>query len=98
MKSCQLVTTALALLGCSLCINARDLPDQKIVLACSSTNLPQMVDIDHAIKISDYWAPQSVRRQMLARAREACMNRPTAVLTFVPPKGDEPLAMPIASK
>ena len=28
----------------------------------------------------------------------AIMNRPTAVLTFVPPKGDEPLAMPIASK
>jgi len=98
MKSCQLPMTALALLGCAVCANARDLPDQKIVLACPTTSLPQIVDIDRAIQISDYRAPRNVRQRMLVLAREACANRPTAVLTFVPPNGDEPLATPIASK
>jgi len=98
MKSCLPALTALALLGSSLCTIARDLPERKIVLPCSATNPPQLLDIDHAIKVSDYWAPRSVRLQMLALAREACANRPTAVLTFLPPQGDESFAAPIASK
>jgi hypothetical protein len=98
MKSCLFALTALALLGSSVCATARNLPDVKIVLACSKTNLPQMADVNHAIEVSDYWAPTDVRRQMVTLAREACASRPTAVLAFVPPHGGESLAAPLATK
>jgi len=98
MKSCLLALTALALLGSAVCTNARDVPDAKIVVACSKTSPPQIGDIDHAIKVSDYWAPTDVRRHMLALARDACASRPAAVLAFVPPQGSESLAGPVSSK
>jgi hypothetical protein len=91
MKLCHIGLAALVLLGSPLCVNAQDKPDRTIVLACS-TRLPVMADIVHAIEISDYWAPVNVRRKILSLAREACAQRPTAVLAFVPRESQAPVA------
>ena len=85
MKSLRLALATFGLLGCTFSAQAREAPNQKIVMACSGTHPPIMADIAHAIEVSDYWAPQTARRQMLELAREACARRPAAVLTFVPP-------------
>ena len=96
MKLERIAAVALVLLGTGLCAEARDHADRKIVIACPPTRAPMMADVVTAIEFSDYDASPSVRREILARAREACAARPDAVLSFAPPEraqsGDSQLA------
>jgi hypothetical protein len=88
MKAFFLATAALALMGGTLSASALEKPDRKIVLTCSATHRPMMAEVVQAIEFSDYTASPSVRREILALARERCASQPSAVLTFVPPQGE----------
>jgi|SRR6516225_8717173 hypothetical protein len=95
----QRLAAFVVLLCCSVSTPAHESPTRKIVLKCPPDRQPMMWDIERAIEYSDYFAPPSVRREMLARAREACTDHPSMSLTFMPPadaKGAP--SMEIASK
>jgi hypothetical protein len=92
-----LATAAFAQAGAAI-PGAEGTPKQGIVLACSKAHPPIMTDVARAIDASDYWAPRDVRREMLVLARDACATKPGAVLTFVPPKRNDALDAPMASK
>ena len=84
MKNLRLAALA-TLLCCSLPVQGHERPVRKIVLKCPPDRQPMMWDVQRAIESSDYFASPTARREMLARAREACMNRPSSTLTFMPP-------------
>lgn len=59
-------------------------PGGRIVLTCSAERAPRMADVARAVGNSHYWAPQSARQEILARARRACDSGAGDVV-FVPP-------------
>jgi hypothetical protein len=85
MKPQRLALVASVVLAGSISAQAHDFdPGGKIVLQCPATHAPRMADVARAVEDSHYWAPQDVRREMLALARQACAAGSQAV-TFVPP-------------
>lgn len=86
MKSRRLAITTLFVLSSAFsAAQAHQIdPGGKIEVACPATGSLRMAAIASATANSRYWAPQTVRKQMLALSQQAC-QRGAMVVTFVPP-------------
>lgn len=59
-------------------------PGGRIEVACPAAGSLRMAAIASATGHSRYWAPQTVRKEMLELAQQAC-RRGAMVVAFVPP-------------
>ncbi|HEY2396607.1 MAG TPA: hypothetical protein VGH81_11600 [Rudaea sp.] len=85
MKTYRLCIAALVMLAGAFSAQAHEFDaGGKIIVSCRVERTPYMADVAHAVERSHYWATPNARREMLARARQACASGSTAV-TFVPP-------------
>ena len=77
---------ALAMLAPAFAAQAHDFDagKKKIVVICPEGSTPRMTDVANAVDHSDYQATPRARREMLTRARQACVSGSKGV-TFVPP-------------
>ena len=87
MKTQLFVVTAFVAMLAAFSTQAREFdPGEKIQVACAGDTMP-MTAITGAVANSHRWASQTVRVQMLSRARRACARGATAV-TFLPPEDE----------